>query len=64
MLGALQFYALRKEFVGKELLQAKDFHDAILHTSTIPVELIRVLLLDEPIDPDYKTHWRFYDALT
>jgi uncharacterized protein (DUF885 family) len=64
MLGALQFYALHKELVGSGKMSNRDFHDAILKENSIPVELIRADLTDQPLTRDYKPNWRFYDLPT
>lgn len=61
MLGALQFYALHKELVDSRRMTNRDFHDAILHENSIPVELIRADLTNQPLTRDYKPSWRFYD---
>ena len=64
MLGALQFYALHKELVGSGKMSNRDFHDAILKENSIPVELIRADLTNQPLTRDYKPSWRFYDLPT
>lgn len=64
MLGALQFYALHKELVGSGKMSNRDFHDAILKENSIPVELIRADLTNQPLTRDYKASWRFYDLST
>ncbi len=61
MLGALQFYALRKELVDSGQMTDRAFHDAILHENTLPVELVRAILIDEPLTRDYTSNWRFYE---
>lgn len=61
MLGALQFYALRKELVTTGRMSERDFHDAILQQNSIPVELIRAALGTQPLTPDHQPSWRFYD---
>jgi uncharacterized protein (DUF885 family) len=64
MLGALQFYALHKELVGSGKLTNKQFHDAILQGGSIPVELIRADLTNQPLTRDFRASWRFYDLPT
>lgn len=60
LLGALQFDALRDEVLGKGRVSEKEFHDSIMRGGFMPVEMIRALLLDQPLSPDYKPQWRFY----
>jgi uncharacterized protein (DUF885 family) len=61
MLGALQFRALQKELVGRGRMTDRQFHDAVLHSGNMPVEMVRALLTNEPLTRDFKTSWRFYD---
>jgi len=61
LLGGLQFMALREEFVASGQLSERRFHDEVIRAGSLPVELVRALLGDEPLTPDLRTHWRFAD---
>jgi len=61
MLGGLQFRALHAELVESGRMTNRDFHDAILHGNSIPIELIRAQLLGTRLTPDFQSTWRFYD---
>lgn len=61
LLGALQFDNLRNEVLRDGRLSEKQFHDGILRGGIMPVEMIRAVLLDLPLSPDYKPQWRFYN---
>ncbi|TDZ15828.1 hypothetical protein Cob_v011274 [Colletotrichum orbiculare MAFF 240422] len=61
MLGAFQMHGLREEVLTKGLMGEKELHDKILKANTMPIELLRALLLDLPLSPDYTSKWRFYD---
>ncbi|KAI7268662.1 hypothetical protein KC345_g7629 [Hortaea werneckii] len=61
MLGALQFYALRKEKVDAGGMPEKQFHDRILKEGEMPIELLRSLLHESPLKPEHRASWRFYD---
>ncbi|KAK0384665.1 hypothetical protein NLU13_8751 [Sarocladium strictum] len=61
MLGALQLFLLRREALEKGLLSEKQFNDAVLKSNMMPIELLRALLLDQELSPDYEAKWRFYD---
>jgi len=64
MLGALQFYQLRKELVDSRKVPQKEFHDRILKEGNMPVEVLRALLMDEKLDhKGFEAEWRFYDKL-
>lgn len=58
-LGALQLYALRKEVLSTGLLSEKGFNDRVLKANQMPIELLRALILNEPLKKDYKSKWRF-----
>lgn len=58
MMGGLQFYALRKEMLDKGWTE-KQFHDRVMQEGRMPIELLRGLLQDLPLDKNYKTKWKF-----
>jgi uncharacterized protein (DUF885 family) len=60
MIGGLQFRALSREMVGQDKMPARQFHDTILRSGQIPVEMVRVLMQKQALTPDYKASWRFY----
>jgi len=60
MIGGLQFYALKKELVDTKKMTYKQYHDAILHENSMPVEMVRAILTNQPLTRDYKPGWRFY----
>jgi hypothetical protein len=59
MIGGLQFYALRREFVDSGILTEREFHDTILQGGRMPIEGVRLRLTGEGLTPDYTTRWRF-----
>ena len=63
MIGGLQFYALKQELEEKPGFSEKEFHDTILRNNSIPVEIIRLIFLDETLDNDYTTQWKFLEKL-
>jgi uncharacterized protein (DUF885 family) len=63
MIGALQFRALRRELVDGRRMTERQYHDAILTSGNMPVEMLRALLLNEPLTSDYRARWRFADLL-
>ncbi len=58
MLGGLQFYALRKEMLDKGWTE-KEFHDRIMKENIMPIELMRTLFQDIPLEKNHKTKWKF-----
>ncbi len=60
MIGGLQIMALKNEIVSGKKMTVKQFHDAYYLQNSMPIEMLRNILLDKPIAKDYKTNWRFY----
>jgi uncharacterized protein (DUF885 family) len=60
LLGALQFRALHHELVDSKKMTDREFHDAILHQNSMPVELLRADLEHLPLTRDYAANWKFY----
>ncbi|KAK6217144.1 X-Pro dipeptidyl-peptidase [Colletotrichum tabaci] len=61
MLGALQMHGLREEVLTKAVMGEKELHDRILRANTMPIELLRALLLNQSLSPEQTSKWRFYD---
>jgi hypothetical protein len=61
MIGGLQFMALKRELVDTKKMTIKEYHDAILAENSMPIEMLRAILTNQPLTRDYKTSWRFYD---
>ena len=59
MIGALQFYELKNELVDSGKMTYKQYHDAVMRENSMPVEMVRALLLELPLNSDYKTNWKF-----
>jgi uncharacterized protein (DUF885 family) len=59
MMGALQFRALHKELVGSGKLTNRQFHDAILQSGRIPLEMVRALLTKQRLAPNYASQWNY-----
>jgi hypothetical protein len=60
MIGAIQFYELKKVLVDSGKMTYKQFHDAIMRENSLPVELVRATLTNLPLTRNYYTQWRFY----
>lgn len=60
MVGAFQFYALKKEMVDTGNMPIKQFHDAVLRENAMPVEMVRAILTNQSLSKDFKTSWKFY----
>jgi dipeptidyl aminopeptidase/acylaminoacyl peptidase/uncharacterized protein (DUF885 family) len=60
LLGGLQIRALHRELVESGKMTDRNFHDAILKENAIPIEMVRALLSDSKLKPDWKPEWKFY----
>jgi len=63
MLGGLQLKQLHKDLVESGKMTDLDFHDAILHENSIPIEMVRAELTNQKPNQDFKTLWKFYGNL-
>ncbi len=61
MIGGIQFQALRTELVDGGHMTLKEFNDAVLKQNSLPVELLRAILMEKDLPEDYSTNWRFLD---
>lgn len=60
LIGGLQVRALSRELVDSGKMTAKEFHDAVLHEGSIPIELLRAKLIDQDLSLDFTSNWKFY----
>ena len=60
--GGREFYALKKELVDSKKMTYKQYHDAVMHLNEMPVEMIRAILTNQPLTPDYTPSWKFYQT--
>jgi hypothetical protein len=63
MMGGLQFRALHAELVGSGRMTDQAFHDAVLQSGTMPVEMVRALLTRQPLTASYVAQWKFAGPL-
>ncbi|MBO0700453.1 MAG: DUF885 family protein, partial [Zavarzinella sp.] len=59
LVGAKQFWALRQELVTSGKMTDREFHDAILKQSYLPVEMVRAALTDQALAADFRPSWKF-----
>lgn len=60
MIGGLEFMALKNEILASGKMNQKQFHDAVMRENSMPIEMLRNILTNQPILAEYQTHWRFY----
>jgi hypothetical protein len=60
LLGGMQLRALHRELVGRGRMTERAFHDAVLATGQMPIEMVRATLRpDVPLRFDQSSQWRF-----
>jgi hypothetical protein len=59
--GGLQLMALKRELVDSGKMTYKQFHDAVMKENTMPIEMVRATLINQSLDRDFVTKWKFYD---
>lgn len=59
MIGGLQFRALHHDLVDSGKMTDRQFHDAILHENTMPVEMVRSVLTNQAPAKNFRSSWRF-----
>ena len=60
LIGGLEIMSLKNEIISEKKMTLKQFHDAYYLQNSMPIEMLRNILLEKPITKDYKTNWRFY----
>jgi uncharacterized protein (DUF885 family) len=60
MIGAFQFWALKKELVDSGKMTYRQYHDAILRENAMPIEMLRAILTNQKLPKDFESSWRFY----
>ncbi|TDJ54575.1 MAG: DUF885 domain-containing protein [Planctomycetota bacterium] len=60
MLGGLQIRAMHRELVDSGTMTNRQFHDAVLRNNSIPIEMVRAAITDQPLTRDFESSWRFY----
>ena len=58
MLGGIQFHTLSREMHGHGMTY-REFHDEVMRQNNIPLELLRMQMLQAPLTKDFSTSWRF-----
>ncbi|HEX5107015.1 MAG TPA: DUF885 family protein [Vicinamibacterales bacterium] len=62
MMGGLQFRALHAELVERGRMTDRQFHDRVLMSGVMPVEMVRAILTDRRLPRDYRASWKFVDT--
>ncbi|MEK6571764.1 MAG: DUF885 family protein, partial [Bacteroidota bacterium] len=60
LLGGMQLRALHRELVESGKMTNRAFHDAVLKGNSMPIEMVRASLTNQPLTRDFKSSWKFY----
>ncbi len=60
MIGGLQFWSMKKELVDTGKMTYKQYHDAVAAQNSMPVEMVRAIITNQPLKRDFKSNWKFY----
>ena len=63
MLGALQLRDLARELVDGGRLSARDFHDGVLRSGSMPIEMVRARLSGTKLERGFSARWRFHPGV-
>ncbi len=61
LVGGLQFLSLKKELVDGGKMTDKQFNDAVMKENGMPIEMLRAILINQPLKRDFTTNWKFYE---
>ncbi|WP_202616796.1 DUF885 family protein [Arcticibacter tournemirensis] len=61
LVGGLQFLSLKRELVDGGKMTDKQFNDAVMKENGMPVEMLRAILINQPLKRDFITNWKFYE---
>ncbi len=60
LVGGLQLFSIKNEFVESGKMSFVDFHDKVIKLNHMPMEMIRASLLNQPLSEAYTPNWKFY----
>lgn len=60
LVGGIQIMGLKQELVDSGKMTYKEFHDAFMKENSLPIEMMRAILTDEPLKESFETNWKFY----
>jgi hypothetical protein len=60
LLGGIQLRQLHREMVESGRMTNREFHDHILKSGRMPIEMVRASVMGEAPPRDFEARWRFY----
>jgi uncharacterized protein (DUF885 family) len=63
LLGGLQFRSLHRELVQSGRMTDRQFHDTVMRNNSIPVEMVRAIMTDQPLSREHRPQWKFYGPI-
>lgn len=59
MIGGMEIYSLYKDLVDTGKMSAVEFHDTILRNGSIPIRMVKTILMEEELEKDQSYDWNF-----
>jgi hypothetical protein len=63
LLGGLQLRELRREVVEEGPMSDREFHDHVLRSGRMPIEMVRASVTGQAPPRDFQASWRFYPGV-
>ena len=64
LMGALQLWSVYQDVVVQtKAMTIKQFNDRVIRTGSMPIEMVRALLTNQPLTRDYRARWKFYGEI-
>jgi uncharacterized protein (DUF885 family) len=60
LVGGLQIRSIREAIVDSGAMTEKAFHDEIMRQGSMPIGMLRLALLPQPLTRDMDVNWKFY----
>ncbi len=61
LVGGLQLFSIHKELVKGGKMTNAQFHEAVIKENHLPMEMLRATLLNQKLNRNYQTNWKFYE---
>ena len=59
-IAGLQFRQLYTELVKTGKMSNREFHDLVMKSGNMPIEMVRALLTDQDLTKGFGSRWKFY----
>ena len=60
LVGGLQLMRIKHELVDSGKMSYPAFHEKVIKENYMPMEMLRAVMTEQQLTPDYQTAWEFY----